>query len=432
MSQWAERVRTHPVWQNMQSLGAAIDQAVAREGIDSQSIDGWERVRTVLAFGGKRLAGTDPQLLHPAPLDGIGTQVQNALTEAQTFASDGNPARAATANSYADTILSYVAAINYPFVADDWNVLRDAGVAYRNTLEKQLAWVDAAVKKVGTEAGSIQQRLAELTAEITAEKTRLTSLTSDFQAQFSTAQDTRGREFTEAQAARQERFGALNAEHTQRLTEQTAEFTKQREADAREYRDHLATLKTTFADKATAILEDIDTSRHQVEKLVGVIGNLGVTSGYLKTANQARMATWFWQGLTVLSLGGVIGVAYKAFLPLVQGAFTWESFAGRVFLSLTVGVLAAYAAAQADKQGDTERRNRKLALEFEAMGPYLAPLPVEKQEALRIQLAERSVGRDEGAATAGSAPSPATVVDMLAKSKDARDFITEIFKVVRG
>ncbi len=432
MSQWADRVRSHPVWQHMQSLGSAIDQAVAREDIDQQGVDGWERVRAVLTFVGKRLAGADPQLLHPAPLDGIAGQVQTALSEAQAFASDGNPARIASANSSADAVLSYVPAINYPFVADDWNALRDAGVAYRATLEQHLHQAQAVVAQLGTGVENGQQRLAELTAEIGTERTRLTSLASEFQAQFSTAQDTRSREYAEAQAARQERFGALVADYTQRLTDQNAEFTKQREADARQYQEHVATLNTTSAASAKAILDEIDISRRQVEKLVGVIGNLGVTSGYLKTANQARVATWIWQGITVLSMGGLIAVAYRAFLPVVQGSFTWEGFAGRVFLSLTVGVLAAYSAAQADKYVEIERRNRKLALELEAIGPYLAPLPTDQQQTLRVQLAERTFGRDEAAVGSRGAKSPASVVDVLMKSKEFREFIAELVKAARG
>jgi hypothetical protein len=89
----------------------------------------------------------------------------------------------------------------------------------------------------------------------------------------------------------------------------------------------------------------------------------------------------------------LIGFAFFAFLPVLHNEFSWERFAGRVVLSLPVGVFAAYAAAQADRYMEIERRNRKLALALEALGPYLAPLPEDQQHQFRLELGSRTFGR---------------------------------------
>ena len=60
MSQWDERIRDHTVWQQMSSLGPAIDQAIPISHLDPVALAGLERVRAALAFIGKRLAGADP------------------------------------------------------------------------------------------------------------------------------------------------------------------------------------------------------------------------------------------------------------------------------------------------------------------------------------------------------------------------------------
>lgn len=44
---------------------------------------------------------------------------------------------------------------------------------------------------------------------------------------------------------------------------------------------------------------------------------------------------------------------------------------------------------------ESERRNRKLALELEAIGPYLAPLPEERQLEFRLALGDRTFGRED-------------------------------------
>jgi hypothetical protein len=250
--------------------------------------------------------------------------------------------------------------------------------------------------------------------------------------QFSGAQETRSKDYLDAQTTRQDKFAALIADYTQRLTDQNAEFGRQREHLVQDQKDELAALTADYKDAAAKQLAEIHEHREQVEKLVGVIGNLGVTSGYQKAANEARITARVWQGIAVASLVAIIVVAFKAFLPLVQGAFTWESFAGRVFVSLTVGVLAAYAISQADKYQQVERRSRKLALELEAIGPFLASLPVEKQEEFRLKVGDRSFGTSSDLIDGQSGDSPKSVFDVAFKSKELSSFVANIIKAARS
>jgi hypothetical protein len=131
---------------------------------------------------------------------------------------------------------------------------------------------------------------------------------------------------------------------------------------------------------------------------------------------------------------GVTAVAYFVFDPLSKGQLTWASAAAKLFLSVGLVVLAAYAASQADKLRDIEREDRKLALELEALGPYLAPLDKTDQDKFRVELGNRSFGqrRNDDSKTERS---PASVLDLLLKSKDRKelnDLITSIIKAARG
>ena len=449
MSEWTERVVSHQIWQQMEAFGRAMDEALKREGIDSTSVAGIERLRSTLAFVGKRLAATEPALIQPAPLNALSEHLQAAGNELTAYASDGASGHIANANSHADAMLGQIASINYPLGSEDLEALREAAIHYRATVEQIMERLQAgytglsneasaSVAQVQNEGAAAQQKLQELAAEVSAERARLSSITADFQAQFSSAQDSRGRDFSDAQNARQDKFNGLFVDFTQKLTEQNAEFTAQRGAAFRQYEADVAELKKHYSDSGQAILDEITRQKQAVEKLVGVIGNLGVTSGYQKAANYARWATLVWQGVTVSALVAVIVFAFKAFLPLLQehqqqGTFSWPNFVSRVVLSIAVGVLAAYAAAQGDKWMEIDRRNRKLALELQAIGPYLAPLPPEKAEAFRIQLGERTFGRDEtGIGRRTSDRSPATILDVALKSKDMRDFVVELVKAAKG
>ncbi len=442
MAQWLEQIRNHPVWQHLQALGPSLDQAAAMRDVDAASLDLVERIRAVHAFADRRLAAIDPSLVYQPALDAVSGHLQGVLSETQAFVSDGQAGHLTTASNSASEVLSHVARLLAPGTPDEITALSEAAESYRSGMEQALESSRQAAQQLRSETETLSQRVVELTADVAAERTKLTSLSSEFQSQFSSTQESRAAQFTdqqsvrqrdfgEAQTARQGRFDELLSDYSKRLNERETESARQREALGKRADDWMAAIDAEYRESAKAVLDEVDAHKRDVEKLVGVIGNLGVTSGYQKAANYARIATVVWQIGTVLALGGLAVFAYHAFVPLTTGQFTWEGFAGRVFMSLSVGVIAAYAGSQADKYMETERRNRKLALELEALGPYIAPLPESRQEEFRVLVGDRTFGREEQG-LGRRERSPASVVDVLMKSKEFRQVMTELVKAAKA
>jgi len=256
---------------------------------------------------------------------------------------------------------------------------------------------------------------------------------SDQQGQFSVAQESRNTEFTAAERESQKRFADLFADYTKRLADRDTEFGKELTAAESDARQKLLDIDQNYRKEAATILEKVNHHREDVEKLVGVIGSLGVTSGYQTTARRARHSMWFWQGMTVAAMCGLVYFAYHAFLPSIQADFRWESFAARVFLTITVGVLAAYAGTQADRFFHMEKSNRKLALELAAIDPFIALLPQEEQYKSKLEIGRRSFAQEE-AAVPKTERSPATTLDLLSSDqmKQFLELVTVVSKIKGG
>jgi len=431
MGQWSARYKSHQVWQLLQDLGPAIDNAFNREGTDPETLDGIARLKSILIFVGRRLAGADPYLFQTGSLDNIGSALQAVTQEVQNFIANGSIGHIVNANSHGDTALTHLAQINVQLTTEDFMAAKEAAESYRVGLEKALSVVTGTASQLSGEIESLRTRITELSTELTAERTRLSTTVSDFQTQFSTAQELRSSTFTTDLKERQERLNLLFTEFTQKLGEQNTEFTNQRDEIAKLHQIELDKLKEQFVDKSTKLHEEILIRKAEVEKLVGVIGNLGVTSGYLQTANEAKKTVRIWQLITVGAMLALILIAYESFLPTIVAGFTWSGFAGRVFVTLTVGALAAYAGTQADKYQKVERYNRRLALELAAIGPFIAPLSEDKQADFRIKVGDRSFGQGEGARSELDAKSPTSVADIILKDPKVRSFITDIIKAAK-
>src|SRR5580692_1860987 len=111
MSEWTSRVRDHRIWQLMNDLGPTIDRAAQLDDPDPAAVEALERLRSVLAFSGKRLGGSDPLTILPAPLDAIAGAVESQRSEVEAFISDRNLAHLTNANQSADTVLANLAQV---------------------------------------------------------------------------------------------------------------------------------------------------------------------------------------------------------------------------------------------------------------------------------------------------------------------------------
>jgi hypothetical protein len=468
MSEWTSRINGHRVWDLMKGLGPIIDEAVRLKDLDPTVIDGLERLRSVLTFCGKRLGGTDPLTIPPAPLDAIAGSLESAKAEIEAFVIDHGVAHLASANGAADTALINLAQIPGIATQEELVGLIQTANSHRNLLEQQAASSFESRKKAESEIQELRSKLDAFSAQtqiaITAlqsqldvERQKLSTQSSEQQKTFADAQETRGntynetlrkvqeslsqaltdqqrqfseaqenriREFTAAQTDSQKRLTELVSDFTKRLSDQDSEFTKQRVAFGADTTKRLEELQKNYSDQADGILKKINVHREEVEKLVGVIGTLGVTSGYQKTADSARKRMMLWQGVGVVALVAVILFAYKAFLPTMQGDFKWGSFATRVFLTVTVGVLAAYAISQGDRFFHEEKHNRRLALELAAIDPFIALLPEDQRFQFKLEIARKTFAQD--LATTKNDKSPATALDILA-SKEGQQVLQTIF-----
>lgn len=512
MSQWIERVKSHAVWATLETLGNTIDQALKREDIQATSVDDLERLRAVLAICGKRLASTDPILVTPTPLTNLNARASEINALVGTFASNGDVAQLSSANAKADDLLVILASVPSAATSDDLTGISEAASSYRTTLEKHLTDALVIQQKLEVANKTNEQQLDAIRAALIAEQQKLTALTTDqnsqfsaaqdkrasdftaaqgeqlskfttafteYQTQFSTDQDTRKTAFSEAQRENQEEFSELMVTFEEQLKKHDAEYLGKEEQAADTHRTDLAILQKEYVETATDMLEKINQNKIEVESLVGVIGNLGVTSGYQKVANQARKLLYLWQFLTVLALGGLVAVAFFMAFPKlldntprvdatmqlamennitklpgetndpagkaderqrfeanstskVVATQTTESefyrgLAARIFLSLTFGIFAAYAGRQASHFFSIEQKNRRLALELEALGPFIEPLEKEERDKFRIQIGERSFAVPETHPGKHKEGDPVTAFGFF-RSGEIQDFIKNEIK----
>jgi len=428
MSQWIDRVRNHGVWSAMSGFGPLLDQAESRGDLEPSALEALARLRLVLTVVGKRLAGAEPSLVYPGALDTISNGISAATGEVAAFVGNGSVGHLANANAHIDSVLGGLGQIAIPTSSEDFAGAQQAAESYYRHIEKAFDRTKSSTAAMTAEVEAVRAGLVQLSGDITVERQRLSAVVSEHQAQFSAAQESRMNEAVARQNEQQGRFASALAEYTQALSIRTAEYVALFESVRKEHAERLASLTVDFVTKAQGLKSDIEARKKEVEELVGIVGNTAVTSGYATSAQRAHTSARIWSAIAVATMIGFIGVALFEFIPAVGASFSWSALTGRVFVSLTVGVLAAYCGKQAARYQCAFRRNEKMALELAAIGPFLAPLPTEKQHEFRLAIGDRSFGREE--ASEGANENSSTLME-LANAKGLRELIVEIVKAAK-
>lgn len=426
MSTWTHRITQHGIWSALESFGATLESAAQRQDLPQDALQVLDRLRAVLAFVGKRLEGADPLLLTTAPLDNLASYINAATSEAQAFVANGNTGHLNNASAQLDTALTFAWQLATPATSSEIGALRKASTEYRDTLERLGQELDSRLSALRAEIDAATQRLVALGNEITGERQRSVQLLTELQSQFAAAQEARTAAFADEARLRLVASNSAVEEIRAQFTSQLVEISASVSAAKGAHDLTLATQAGEFRDRSKALLDQIEAHKSQVEKLVEIIGNLGVTSGYQKAASEGRFNARMWQAIAVLAMVALIAIAYNKFLPDIAGVdagaatatpFSWQAFAAKIFVSLTAGALAAYAASQADRYQSIERHNRRMALELEAIGPFISSLPEDQQREFRVEIGKRTFGRSHEE-TESRSKSPTSVVDLFAKPEN--------------
>jgi hypothetical protein len=423
MNQWAKAIHDHEIWKELISFGEYLDNVLNEQ--DHVPEKTWvSRLAQIQSFIGRRLDAVDASIMPAEPLNNILMRIREAKSDVEAFQSNNSWSHILDANSRLDHALTYLGQIPVLLTSDDIGPLKDAAYEYRNfidlTLKNGRETIDDLSREfvatkasftlyqgdVQTETQMIRQlsesELSALRKEISTEKARADAVISDLQAQFSNAQENRHNEFNLM----------VNASKVSLTAYQDGIRTKRIELDDELTRD------------TRSILNAMNERKAEIEKLVGIISELGMTSGFQKAAKAAEDTTHFFHRVTISAIAGLI-----VWLGILSFRHTekleWPDLVSRILISLAFGAMAAYSAKQADKYLEIQRRNRKLELELQAVGPYLAPLSDEQQSTFRLSLAKQVFGRKDELLIARGNKSPATILDVLA-SEEVRDLMSKL------
>jgi hypothetical protein len=144
-----------------------------------------------------------------------------------------------------------------------------------------------------------------------------------------------------------------------------------------------------FKTKATAAVDELMNLRDEAGRLVGVVTGTATAGYFKKVADQEKASADVWRKISVgfAILVSCVG-AWVAIAAHRDEDLTVARVMAKALLSVSLGVIAAYAAKQSGNHRRAERRARHRELQLAAIGPFLEPLDDAQRAEIRKQFGE--------------------------------------------
>lgn len=411
MSRWTELFENHPIHDTLKWLR----ECVSSEFNDLDENEAIEKRRFIklLSKYEEVLEGIDVELLPFNQLDSLNNALRNAnfANQINAFKEKENVANLVEANNlFTNQITQLCLLFSLAGPSESHKPLKDIEELIDSSTNSLVQKKDKLKKDIEALQSKSQEqdgKLLSLEQLIEKNKTEVESHITNWQSQFSTAQETRSQDYNNWRNT----FATEAKKEIDDLVEnQSAK---------------LESNNNTFSQKIQQLLSDGNEKHRAILDLYEITAGDSVGAGYIQNANDEGKQANFWRGVSVLFI--ILTVSWMLFayfsistqaLPQAQASseatekkekVTQEKqalFSGthsdgipwyKLFITFSLsGVLlwgSAYSAQQSTKHRSNEKRNRWLALEVKAIDPFISSLDDLQQKEIKRQLTERIFGQ---------------------------------------
>lgn len=419
MNRWKEVFDKHPIHETLSWLDNAASSNV--ENLSEGEVEEQRRLKKIIERYRQVLASVDPEMVPVNQMDGLNSSLrhQNVTNQVNAYTQSGKASHLVAINDHVSKHLTQLSIIQSlsddPDAQDRISYIDSVIDSTINGLSAKKDDLDAQLTNLSSLTEEQAKKLNSLSEEVEVKQSEINKLMSDWQNQFSSAQESRSQEFSKWR----DTFASEKSKEVQEILDKHDEALDQQTGRLKSELDR--------------IIEDAKSKHQSILDLYELTAGDSVGAAYIKSADEEREQADRWRKVSVSFIGlTVIWLVFSFFynseswsffdtstnqvtsqvddqsqeadqpgfedvsfeLEPVQGiGFPWHTMLIAFSIS---GVLlwgAAYSAQQSTRHRNNEKRAKWFALEVKAFDPFISSLEQQQQQELKRQLAERIFGQ---------------------------------------
>ena len=403
---------SHEVHRQLASVSEKLE-TVRQDSEGADVLDPVDHLHRVLDHTVKVLGILDPSLVPVKQLDKAAQVLTNIDGNLNNFLSNQDPAHLQQTLPQADNLLVHLQSIPGADVLPDLEGLAESASRYQQSFNKLADALKQGREEAKQEFESLSLRVAESEKRlesqdqyIQAQKERVDKIITDFQSQFSTAQEEHRSKFAEMSDKRTKDFNAFLEEHRTHLQkllvdggkkadELFAQHSQEVETRIKALEDRTEELHSEYDKEAQTVIAELKDTDKKAKELLGLVRDTAVTGNYDTIASQERRSANIWRWIALFFFTAMVVTALATVHFLVKEGFDWKIALFRLATSLIIGIPGVFAARESARHRARERRKRKYQLELAAIDPYLESLDPNERQRIKAELTTRMFGVPE-------------------------------------
>lgn len=342
---------------------------------------------------------TPATLVSYRALNQIQSHIQAPLNELTSFISNKNPGHLQNAVSQME---QNIMPLFWAFGSKAIFSSKGESVSFIDDLQNT---AEASISTLIEQRNVLSAELDSLKSVIAEQETRLETLTQNA-----------SKERAEASAA----VSKLEQQYSEKEIERNVAF----ESLLKQSDTKLIAASKAAQSGADELLIKLSGLRDDAARIVGVVGDIGVTGNYQKIAKTESEQANFWRWATVIIFGCGIAIAVATFIKYYHEAIdssnVW-AIAIRLLYAIAITAPAFYTARESARHRTNSDRAKQTELELAALGPFIELMPDAKKTEIREKLSQVYFGKEI---------EPHTVKDAV-DANFVKDLAIELAKVLK-
>lgn len=432
MSLYEDRFIDHPIHENLRNIQNKIESLIS-EKAESEGIEHLSRLTEIITYTQSSLKNVGSNFVPESTLNGLNKILGNISGDLNNFDNTKDFNLFINANNRADDLLIHLQQLpkieTPPDIKDFSGMTMELHNSVKSVLKNITAKKNQLEKNINDQSSRLEQFSNSLNKHdktIEKQQGRIDLAISQFQSQFSEAEDRRRETFENKTNTRNENY----QEFRKKIDSEIKTFLDQKREDVAQTLTSFSeeTKKNTDEFKKTAddlfcahekgsesTLKFLEQKKEEAKKLVGIIGNIGFTGNYNRIANQEKSSANIMRWIAIIFMVFGIAVISTFVFNISKTGFDWKLFLSRIGVTITIFIPAFYLARESNKHRQREIKNRKMELELASIGPYLELLPEDKKIALKSALTEKLFGQPDIPTVRGKVVDENSLFNLLEK-----------------
>lgn len=407
MSRWTEAFQNHAFRTSWNSLSVLINDEGLEHKDSEAAVKEVARARKVMKYIDSVMEQVDPELMPLALLETLNQHATNGISEANNFKANQNIGHMQNVNSYLDSALVLFSQTPFILSAQQKGAVSKAASAYSETIDQHLSRLKTIVDE---EIGGIEDSVTQIQETLTGHEKSLLGIneqintitqniqvqTAQFNTQFQTGEKNRGDKFDAALSKLEKR---IDDEVLRLGTKADSEFER-------------------LATKSVTIIEVLVKLQDDASKVFNVVVNTLQAGAYSSYANEEKKSAnnlrWAAIGMMIVAVAIMVVPEFMNILAHFEGySMDWQKILGRVPLSAILFIPAFYFARESNKHRNTEVQNRRREHILSTIDPYLALLPKDTAEKIKVDVAKGIFSENSPVCTDSSSDETANLIAQI-------------------